>query len=253
MSVHRLSHPQGRRSRRRRDGRADRRALVNAGVPVVLFDLAAKEGDPNGIVAKALAGLAKLEPAPLASAERARPDRRGQLRPRPRAPRRLRPRDRGDRRADGLEARPLREDRAAPRAARDLRVEHVGPVDQRARRSAAGRAAPALLRHPLLQSAALHASGRADRAEGDRSGAPRRARDVRRHHARQGRRAREGHAELHRQPRRHLLDAGDDGAHRDLQARLRRRRRADRSGDRPREERHVPHRRRRRASTRWRT
>ena len=42
--------------------------LVNAGVPVVLFDLAAKEGDPNGIVAKALAGLAKLEPAPLATA-----------------------------------------------------------------------------------------------------------------------------------------------------------------------------------------
>jgi len=40
--------------------------LVNARVPVVLFDLAAKEGDPNGIVAKALAGLAKLEPAPLA-------------------------------------------------------------------------------------------------------------------------------------------------------------------------------------------
>jgi 3-hydroxyacyl-CoA dehydrogenase len=42
--------------------------LVNARVPVVLFDLAAKEGDPNGIVAKALAGLAKLEPAPLAGA-----------------------------------------------------------------------------------------------------------------------------------------------------------------------------------------
>jgi 3-hydroxyacyl-CoA dehydrogenase len=44
--------------------------LVNAGVPVVLFDLAAKEGDPDGIVRKALAGLAKLEPAPLATADR---------------------------------------------------------------------------------------------------------------------------------------------------------------------------------------
>jgi len=42
--------------------------LVNAGVPVILFDLAAKEGDPNGIVHKALAGLAKLDPSPLASA-----------------------------------------------------------------------------------------------------------------------------------------------------------------------------------------
>ncbi len=45
--------------------------LANANVPVVLFDLAAKEGDPNGIVTKALAGLAKLEPSPLASADRA--------------------------------------------------------------------------------------------------------------------------------------------------------------------------------------
>ncbi len=44
--------------------------LVNASVPVILFDLAAKEGDPNGIVSKALAGLAKLEPAPLATADR---------------------------------------------------------------------------------------------------------------------------------------------------------------------------------------
>ncbi len=44
--------------------------LANAGVPVVLFDLAAKEGDPNNVVARALAGLAKLEPAPLATKDR---------------------------------------------------------------------------------------------------------------------------------------------------------------------------------------
>src|SRR5512142_894157 len=44
--------------------------LANAGIPVVLFDLAAKEGDPNGIVLKALEGLRKLEPAPLAAADR---------------------------------------------------------------------------------------------------------------------------------------------------------------------------------------
>ncbi len=44
--------------------------LANADVPVVLFDLAAKEGDPNGIVKKALEGLKKLDPAPLASKER---------------------------------------------------------------------------------------------------------------------------------------------------------------------------------------
>ena len=41
--------------------------LTNAGVDTVLFDLAAKDGDPNGIVLKAIANLGKLSPAPLAS------------------------------------------------------------------------------------------------------------------------------------------------------------------------------------------
>jgi 3-hydroxyacyl-CoA dehydrogenase len=40
--------------------------LTNAGVDTVLFDLPAKEGDPDGIVRKAIANLAKLSPAPLA-------------------------------------------------------------------------------------------------------------------------------------------------------------------------------------------
>ena len=44
--------------------------LANAGVDVLLFDLAAKQGDPNGIVLKALANLAKLSPAPLAAKDR---------------------------------------------------------------------------------------------------------------------------------------------------------------------------------------
>jgi 3-hydroxyacyl-CoA dehydrogenase len=39
--------------------------LVNVRVPVVLFDLAAKEGPKNGIVTKAVEGLKKLKPAPL--------------------------------------------------------------------------------------------------------------------------------------------------------------------------------------------
>ena len=43
---------------------------ANANVPVVLFDLPAKEGDPNGIVRKALDGLKKLEPSPLATKDR---------------------------------------------------------------------------------------------------------------------------------------------------------------------------------------
>lgn len=41
--------------------------LVNAGVDTVLFDLPAKEGNPNGVVDKALANLLKLSPAPYAS------------------------------------------------------------------------------------------------------------------------------------------------------------------------------------------
>ncbi len=45
--------------------------LVNANVPVVLFELAAKEGDANGNVLKAVANLKKLEPSPLATKDRA--------------------------------------------------------------------------------------------------------------------------------------------------------------------------------------
>ncbi len=41
--------------------------LVNANVETLLFELPAKEGDPNGNVNKALEGLKKLDPAPLAS------------------------------------------------------------------------------------------------------------------------------------------------------------------------------------------
>lgn len=40
--------------------------LANAKVQVLLFDLPAKEGDKNGVVLKALEGLKKLEPSPLA-------------------------------------------------------------------------------------------------------------------------------------------------------------------------------------------
>jgi 3-hydroxyacyl-CoA dehydrogenase len=39
--------------------------LVNVKVPVVLFDLPAKEGAKNGIVTRAVEGLKKLKPAPL--------------------------------------------------------------------------------------------------------------------------------------------------------------------------------------------
>jgi 3-hydroxyacyl-CoA dehydrogenase len=44
--------------------------LANADIPVVLFDLAAPEGNPDGIVGKALDGLKKLKPAPFGAADR---------------------------------------------------------------------------------------------------------------------------------------------------------------------------------------
>ena len=43
--------------------------LVNCKVPVVLFDLPAKEGPKNGIVTKAVEGLKKLKPSPLGVTE----------------------------------------------------------------------------------------------------------------------------------------------------------------------------------------
>jgi len=44
--------------------------LANAGVETVLFDLPAKDGDPNGIVLKAIENLKRLSPAPLADKSR---------------------------------------------------------------------------------------------------------------------------------------------------------------------------------------
>ncbi|MCM8622539.1 MAG: 3-hydroxyacyl-CoA dehydrogenase family protein, partial [Candidatus Accumulibacter sp.] len=44
--------------------------LANAEVPVVLFDLPAREGDPDAIVRKAIDALGKLEPSPLAGKDR---------------------------------------------------------------------------------------------------------------------------------------------------------------------------------------
>ena len=43
--------------------------LVNCNVPVVLFDLPAKEGPKNGIAQKAIDNLKKIKPAPLGVAE----------------------------------------------------------------------------------------------------------------------------------------------------------------------------------------
>lgn len=45
--------------------------LVNANIPTLLYDLPASEGDPNSLINKAVAGLKKLKPSPLAVADKA--------------------------------------------------------------------------------------------------------------------------------------------------------------------------------------
>ena len=44
--------------------------LANANVPVVLFDLPARDGDKNAIVKKALDGLKRMQPSPLATRDK---------------------------------------------------------------------------------------------------------------------------------------------------------------------------------------
>ena len=44
--------------------------LINANVQALLFELPAKDGDPNGNVLKAIDGLKKLEPSPIGSSEK---------------------------------------------------------------------------------------------------------------------------------------------------------------------------------------
>ena len=230
--------------------------LVNAGVPVAAVRPAGQGRRPERIRdARRSTGLRKLEPAPLATQGRAQAASRPRITTSDLARlARLRPGDRGDRRAPRLEADLY--EKIAPHIAPDamLASNTSGLSHRRAVEGVAGRAAAALLRRAFLQSAALHASG------GDRSrppkrdpATPRRARDVPHDDARQGRHPRQGHAELHRQPHRRFLGAGDDAARRRVRPRLRRRRCADRARDRPREERHLPHRATSWASTRWRT
>jgi hypothetical protein len=113
--------------------------LANARVPVVLFDLPAKEGDKNGVVKKALDGLKRLQPSPLVSRDTlqyidaANYEEHLEL-------------------LSGcdliIEAIAERMDwkndlyaRIAPFAGHRAGVQHLGPVDQRAGRGAAGGAA----------------------------------------------------------------------------------------------------------------
>jgi 3-hydroxyacyl-CoA dehydrogenase len=84
--------------------------LANVKVPVILFDLPAKEGPKNGIVTRAVDGLKKLKPSPSGRGRRCGADWPGQLRRASGTAARLRPDHRGDCRAHGLEARSVQKD-----------------------------------------------------------------------------------------------------------------------------------------------
>ena len=152
--------------------------------------------------------------------------------------------DRGDRRAHGLEAGALRTHRAAPERPCAGGEQHLGPVDHPARRGAARSDQAALLRHSLLQPAALHGAGGIDRHARHRAARGGRAGELRHHLSWQERGARQGHAQFHCQPRGHRRHARHHEGGANLRPRLRRRRRPHRQEARPRQLGHLSHRRR---------
>ena len=110
----------------------------------------------------------------------------------------------------------LKQRRCRPQARDDHHHQHQRPACGQDRRRLPRRLPPLLVRHALLQSAALHASAGADSHARRRSRRDADHRGLLRSAPGQRRGACQGHAELHRQPHRHLLhaerhapDAGD--------------------------------------------
>ena len=227
--------------------------LANANVPVVLFDLPAKEGDKNGVAKKALDGLKKLDPAPLASKDKLKYHRCRQLRRAPAAAGRVRSGHRSHRRAHGLEERSLREDRSrtspptpssppTPRACRSTPWPQGLPEAVRPRFCGIHFFNPPRYMH-LVEIIATRSTDAAHaRCPGNLADlAPR-----------QGRHPRAGYAELRRQPHRRLFDSRRHAPHRsafglgfdEVDA-------LTGPQHRPPEERHLSHRRRRRSRHRW--
>ena len=186
-------------------------------VPVILFDLPAKEGPKNGIVTQ---GGRKPEEAQARAAGHCRgrrADRAGQLRG---APRQLQDCDLI------IEAIAERMDwkldlytKVAPAIAPHAIVasQHLGPVDHQAvakccpkRSSRASAASTSSTRRATWRLVELIATPTTQPEILDQLEAFVTTR------ARQVRRARQGHAELHRQPRRHRRHAGDDEGSREL-------------------------------------
>ena len=133
---------------------------ASAGIPVVLLDIAGKDGDRNAPARGGLERMKKSKPAAFMDVDRAARDRDRQPRRRSREARRLRSRRRSDHRAARAEAGALRASREAAAGAHDRRVEHVGHSDEAADARAQRVVEAALPRHALLQSAALSPSAR---------------------------------------------------------------------------------------------
>ncbi len=215
--------------------------LVNANVEVVLFELPARDGDPNGNVIKAIDGLKKLEPSPLATAARAvyiEPANYEQHLPL------LQECDLViEAIAERMDLKRSLYEKVAPHLSADAVIASntSGLSINALAQAVPGGAAAALLRRAFLQSAALHVPGRVDRLCRDAATGAGPARGLPHHHAGQGRDPRQGHAQLHRQPRRRVLDPGRFPPHPAAAIGLRPGRRADRSAHRPAQERHLPH------------
>ncbi len=155
--------------------------LVNCKVPVLLFDLPAKEGPKNGIVLKAIDNLKKLKPAPLGVAEDAA------LITAANYDEHLALLGECDLVIEAIAERMdwklelYTQDRAACARPRDLLASNTSGLSITTLSAALPEAhQAALLRHPLLQPAALHGAGRVDRHTDDRTAGARRTRSVRR-------------------------------------------------------------------------
>ena len=170
MSSSPLPGSQGRRPRRRRHGRADRRASRQCGRARASVRSRREGGRSERHRAEGDREPAKLEPSPLATADRADGIEAANYDQHLAAARRMRSRHRGDLRAHGLEEGAVRKSRAARRANAIFASNTSGLSINALARSVSGRPAAALLRHALLQSAALHAPGRADSAAAHRAG-----------------------------------------------------------------------------------
>ena len=135
--------------------------LANAGIPVVLLDLAGDTGKCPSPSPNARRALSRAKPAAFLRPSQYRADPTRNLRPRPGASFQMRLGDRGRYRKPGHQAaRLLAKITPFLKPGVILTTNTSGLPVATHRRAAAARAPPLLVRYPLLQSAALHEAAR---------------------------------------------------------------------------------------------